>query len=227
MPDAPPDEAVSPEAPPPRPDVPPPLDVPPPQLDVPPPRPDGHSPTAGPRRATFRVMDVLSVSVDLPAQYPTVHLQEAEPPLRDLTFPIGLPEGVALAQALRRVATPRPLTHELFTTALQQLGADIATVRLVGRRGGTYLAELVLSGPRGTVTLPCRPSDGIILALRQPVAAPVVADERLLEGPGDVTPPDEGGLGVVDRVDEGDRSMPEDPADEEGRGDPTGRSASA
>ncbi|MHB1584150.1 MAG: bifunctional nuclease family protein [Acidimicrobiales bacterium] len=170
MPEAPPDEAVSPEAAP----VPPTADAP-----VPPP--------AGPR---FRVMDVLSVALELPGQYPTVHLQEAEPPLRDLVFPIGLPEGTALAHALRRVATPRPLTHELFISALQQLGADVATVRLIGRRAGTYLAELVLSGPRGTLTLPCRPSDGLTLALRQTVPAPVLADERLLEQGGDVEPAD-------------------------------------
>ena len=164
----------------------------------PPPGPDHLDPrgaarepddTGGqPAAASFRVMDVLSVSLDLPAQYPTVHLQEAEPPLRELLFPIGLPEGVALAHALRKVATPRPLTHELFTDALQRLGTDVVTVRLVGRRGGTYLAEMVLAGPRGVVTLPCRPSDGLILALRQVVPAPVVADERLLEASGDVSP---------------------------------------
>lgn len=151
--------------------------------------PDGAGAAGPPEgQSQFRVMDVLSVAIDLPAQHPVVHLQEAEPPLRDLTFPIGLPEGVALAHALRRVSTPRPLTHELFMTALQRLGADVVAVRLVGRTRGTYLAELVLAGPRGTETVPCRPSDGINLALRQPVRAPVLADERLLAGPGDVEP---------------------------------------
>ena len=187
MPDAPPDEAVSPET----------AASPEPSPGTEP-EPEVPATAAGPATAAFRVMDVLSVSVDLPTQYPTVHLQEAEPPMRDLIFPIGLPEGVALAHALRQVTTPRPLTHELFTAALRQLGADVVAVRLVGRRGGTYLAELVLSGPRGTVELPCRPSDGINLALRQPVTAPVLADERLLEGPGDVVPVDGGGPGTVD-----------------------------
>lgn len=178
MPEAPSDEAVSPEAAPAQPAAP---AVPPSAAAV---------PTVGrhPPGARFRVMDVLSVALDLPGQYPTVHLQEAEPPLRDLVFSIGLPEGTALAHALRKVATPRPLTHELFTSALEQLGADVAAVRLIGRHGGTYLAELVLSGPRGTLTLPCRPSDGLTLALRRTVPSPVLADERLLEGGGDVEP---------------------------------------
>ena len=51
-------------------------------------------------------MDVMSVTVELPDQYPLVTLQEAEPPLRELSFRVGLPEGVALAYALRGVSRP-------------------------------------------------------------------------------------------------------------------------
>ena len=53
-------------------------------------------------------------SLELPAQFPTVTLVESEPPLRNLVFPIGLTEGTALALALRKMASPRPMTHELF-----------------------------------------------------------------------------------------------------------------
>jgi len=135
-------------------------------------------------------MDVLGVRVELPEQYPVVILQEAEPPMRELSFRIGMPEGVALAYALRRLSTPRPLTHELLTDVLQRLGADVVAVRLVGRRGGTYLAELDLMAPRGPEVISCRPTDGIAVALRQRVAAPLLADERLLAGEGDVLPPE-------------------------------------
>jgi len=139
-------------------------------------------------KTVFRVMDVLSVAVDLPDQYPVVSLQEAEPPLRELSFRIGMPEGVALGYALRGLATPRPLTHDLFSTVLQRLGADVVAVRLTGRQGATYSAELDLMSMRGREVVPCRPSDGIILALRQPVAAPILADQRLLDRTGDVAP---------------------------------------
>lgn len=137
---------------------------------------------------TFRVMDVVRVTVDLPNQYPVVVLQECESPLRELAFRVGMPEGVALANALRRVEGHRPQTHELLVTALQRLGADVVAVRLVGRTGSTYLAELDLMAARGREVISCRPSDGLVLALRQPTAAPVLADERLLSGEGDVAP---------------------------------------
>ncbi len=136
----------------------------------------------------FRVMDVEDVSLDLPSPYPAVTLVESEPPMRALVFPIGLPEGTALAQALRRMNSRRPMTHELFMQVLQQARIDVIALRLVGRDEGNLLAELDLMTPEGRVRIDCRPSDGIVLALRMPVPAPILVDERLLDEAGDVFP---------------------------------------
>lgn len=147
---------------------------------------DGPSPT--PAGASFRVMHVEDVSLDLPAPYPSVTLVESEPPMRALVFPVGLPEGTALAQALRRVPGRRPMTHELFMQVLQRAHIDVVSVRLTGREEGNLLAELDLMTPSGRELIDCRPSDGLVLALRMPVPAPVLVDERLLEDGGDVLP---------------------------------------
>ncbi len=40
----------------------------------------------------------------------------------------------------------------------------------------------------GRERVDCRPSDGLVLALRMPVPAPILVDERLLEVFGDVVP---------------------------------------
>jgi bifunctional DNase/RNase len=146
---------------------------------------------AGPPPApklSFRVMDVDDVSLDLPSQYPAVTLVEAEPPMRTLVFPVGLPEGTALAQALRRIEGRRPMTHELFMQVLQRARIDVVAVRLTGREEGNLLAELDLMTPAGRERIDCRPSDGVVLALRMPVPAPILVDERLLEEAGDVAP---------------------------------------
>jgi bifunctional DNase/RNase len=136
----------------------------------------------------FRVMDVEDVSLDLPSSYPAVTLVESEPPMRALVFPVGLPEGTAMAQALRRMDSRRPMTHELFMHVLQQARIDVIALRLVGREEGNLLAELDLMTPAGRVRVDCRPSDGIVLALRMPVPAPILVDERLLDEAGDVLP---------------------------------------
>jgi uncharacterized protein len=141
-----------------------------------------------PAPPAFRVMDVDDVSMDLPSPYPTVTLVESEPPMRSLVFPIGLTEGTALALALRRMESPRPMTHELFVQVLQRLRVDVIAVRLTGREQGNYLAELDLMAPAGRERMTCRPSDGLVLALRMPVPAPILVDERLLEQADDVVP---------------------------------------
>lgn len=138
--------------------------------------------------ASFRVMDVEDVSLDLPAQYPSVTLVESGPPMRTLVFPVGVPEGTALAQALRRIPGRRPMTHELFMDVLQRVHIDVVAVRLTGRDEGNLLAELDLMTPTGREVIDCRPSDGLVLALRMPVPAPILVDERLLEDGGDVAP---------------------------------------
>jgi bifunctional DNase/RNase len=142
-------------------------------------------PAVGP---SFRVMAVEDVSLDLPAQYPSVTLVETEPPMRALVFPVGLPEGTALAQALRRIPGRRPMTHELFMEVLQRAHIDVVSVRLTGREEGNLLAELDLMTPGGRELIDCRPSDGLVLAMRMPVPAPVLVDERLLEDGSDVAP---------------------------------------
>ena len=138
--------------------------------------------------AVFRVMEVDEVSLDLPSQYPAVTLVESEPPIRVLVFPVGLPEGTAMAQALRRMEGRRPMTHELFMQVLQRARIDVIAVRLVGREEGNLLAELDLMTPGGREVLDCRPSDGIVLALRMAVPSPILVDERLLDEAGDVVP---------------------------------------
>ena len=140
--------------------------------------------------AAFRVMAVEDVSLDLPSQYPTVTLVETEPPMRTLVFPVGLPEGAAMAQALRRLTSRRPMTHELFMDVLQRAHIDVISVRVVGREEGNLLAEIDLMTPAGGETLDCRPSDGLVLALRMPLPAPILVDERLLETSADVAPID-------------------------------------
>jgi bifunctional DNase/RNase len=169
------------------------VEVEPPAEAAEPAPPDSEAPTFRPIGAAFRVMDVDDVTLELPSQYPAVTLVESGPPNRVLVFPVGLTEGTAMALALRRMEGRRPMTHELFMHVLQRARIDVIAVRLTGREEGNLLAELDLMTPSGRERVDCRPSDGLILALRMPVPSPILVDERLLEEAGDVTPIDDGG----------------------------------
>jgi len=59
---------------------------------------------------------------------------------------VGMTDAVALSHVQRRIPTPRPLTHELMTEVLQRFDIDLVAVRIVGRAGNVYFAELDLRG---------------------------------------------------------------------------------
>jgi hypothetical protein len=101
---------------------------------------------------------------------------------------VGMQDGVGLSHALRRIPTPRPLTHELITDVLSGFDIDVVAIRLVGRQGKTYFAELDLRGRTGRNVYSCRPTDALAIALHQAVPVPILIDSRLFEQEGDVAP---------------------------------------
>ena len=151
----------------------------------------GYTMPTGPTDGSpdFRMVLVSSVTVDLPNQHPAVCLRELETPRRQLTFSVGMQEGVSLSHAMRRIPTPRPLTHELMSGVLQQFDIDLVALRIVGRVGSVHFAELDLRGTGGRSVHSCRPTDGLILALHQPVQVPILVDARLLQSVDDLPPP--------------------------------------
>jgi bifunctional DNase/RNase len=76
-----------------------------------------------------------------------------------------------------------------MSQVLQGFDIDVVAVRMVGRQGAVYFAELDLRGRTGRTVLSCRPSDGLTVALLQPAGVPILIDRRLLEADGDVAPP--------------------------------------
>jgi bifunctional DNase/RNase len=129
-------------------------------------------------------LSFATIEVQLPDTNPVVVLQEADLPYRQLRITIGQTEGVAIAYAWREIPTPRPLTHQLFTDLLRSFGLTIAVLRITEAHGASFSAELVVNGRPGERVLPCRPSDGIALALRQPITVPIVAAAEVMDQAG-------------------------------------------
>jgi bifunctional DNase/RNase len=129
---------------------------------------------------TFRVTEVVSVTVALPETHAQVQLSETEAPYRVLAFPVGLTEGAALAAAIEGSVGARPTTHELFAEVLGRTGVEVIALRLTRRDAGVLCAEIDLMGPRGREIVECRPSDGLVLCHRQMVTAPILVAEGLL-----------------------------------------------
>ena len=128
-------------------------------------------------------MSLLGVRVEVPTNQPIVLLRE-ERGARYLPIFIGAPEATAIAYALQGVETPRPMTHDLFTTVLDELGAVLEQVEITGLEDGTFFAELVLRHGDDVIRLSARPSDALALAVRQVLPVPIVAAEAVVDEAG-------------------------------------------
>ena len=129
----------------------------------------------------YRVMTVGSVRFDLGDSSPQIHLMEEESPYRNISIAVALGEAQSLHKALVGEEGLRPSTHELMTSVIARLQADIIAVRILRHENGVFYSELDLMTARGREQLDCRTSDGVILAIRQPVAAPILCAEEVLQ----------------------------------------------
>jgi bifunctional DNase/RNase len=133
-----------------------------------------------PNEVVFRVMTVGSVRFDLGTPSPQIHLVEEESPYRNVSISVALADAQSLHNALIGAVGVRPSTHELTSTIIAQLRADIIAVRILRNEGGVFYSELDLMTPSGRERFDCRTSDGVILAIRQAVAAPILCAEEVL-----------------------------------------------
>src|SRR6266702_2392276 len=84
----------------------------------------------------------------------------------DRSFPIviGIFEATSIDRRVRGQQSPRPLTHDLIASAIEQLGGDFQDVFISELREHTYYAKLRIRTDGEVVEVDCRPSDAIALA---------------------------------------------------------------
>lgn len=86
---------------------------------------------------------------------------------RILPIVIGLNEASAIKLKLSGFNPPRPLTHDLLHTMIENLDAAIDKVIIDKLEENTFHAKLVLKTASGEVkVIDARPSDSIALAVR-------------------------------------------------------------
>ncbi|MGQ9730264.1 MAG: bifunctional nuclease family protein [Candidatus Zipacnadales bacterium] len=96
---------------------------------------------------------------------------------------IGIAEAQAIVMKMQDQKYPRPLTHDLLKSVIEETGYVVDQVRVTKLDNGTFHARIDLSGPKGMLEIDARPSDAIALALRCDVGiyvAQEVLDEAAL-----------------------------------------------
>jgi hypothetical protein len=92
---------------------------------------------------------------------------------------VGIYEANAIALEIEKVATPRPMTHDLMKSVLLGLDASIRKVVVSELRDDTFYALIWMERNGEVITVDSRPSDALALALR--LDCPIYVDDSVLK----------------------------------------------
>lgn len=92
---------------------------------------------------------------------------------------IGFAEASAISDGLQANDIGRPLTHDLMLDVIEELGGRVNKIEVTDLDESTYLADVHLDTPRGTVSIDARPSDSLALAAR--TNAPISVSQAVFE----------------------------------------------
>ena len=92
---------------------------------------------------------------------------------------VGVFEANAIALEIEKVATPRPMTHDLIKNVLTGLDTGVHKVVVTELKEDTFYAVIWLEREGRVISVDSRPSDALALALR--VDCPIFVDDEVLK----------------------------------------------
>ncbi len=129
----------------------------------------------------FIEMEVKGVRLDALGQNSVVILADKEGK-KALPIWIGPLEAHAIDRELKNITPPRPLTHDLLHSILNQVHAKVKEVKIIELKEQTYYAILFLTLEKQVMEIDARPSDAIILALKS--KTPILVSSKILDDQG-------------------------------------------
>jgi bifunctional DNase/RNase len=98
---------------------------------------------------------------------------------RSFPIVIGIAEAFAIDRRLKGIRTPRPLTHELLATVVEQLGGQLEKIIINDLREHTFYSQLIIRQNGRLIEVDSRPSDAIALGVASDV--PIYVEEHVLQ----------------------------------------------
>ena len=92
---------------------------------------------------------------------------------------VGMYEANAIALEIEKVATPRPMTHDLIRNLLFGLEADVKKIVVSDLKEDTFYAVIWLEKAGQLISVDSRPSDALAIALR--LDCPIYVEEAVLK----------------------------------------------
>ncbi|MBM7559430.1 bifunctional nuclease family protein [Marinitoga litoralis] len=125
----------------------------------------------------FKKVDVITMGLDKISNSPVVFLRIENTHL-GIPIWIGACEATFLALAINEQETPRPLTHDLIISILENEGYSINRVEIHNMEENIYYANIILEKGGIETTIDSRPSDALILAVKKRV--PIYIKDKII-----------------------------------------------
>jgi uncharacterized protein len=99
------------------------------------------------------------------------------------TFPIliGIFEATSIDRRVKQHQAPRPLTHDLLVSVVENLGGEFQDVVINELRDHTYFAKLRIRHDGELIEVDARPSDAIAVAVTCDPTLPIYVAEEVLD----------------------------------------------
>ena len=110
-------------------------------------------------------VEIKGLMLDPSSNVPIVILRDIQSQLF-LPIWIGVFEANAIALRLEGVEPPRPMTHDLLRSVLEQLGGHVEKIVISDLKESTFFALIHVQNHDRKVAIDARPSDAIAIALR-------------------------------------------------------------
>lgn len=122
-------------------------------------------------------MTVRGIALDPITNMPIIILKDQDEK-RALPIWVGIFEANAIALELEKIATPRPMTHDLIKNILDGVGASVQQIVINDLKENTFFAVIEVNYNGNVVNIDSRPSDAIALALR--LNAPIFVTDKVV-----------------------------------------------
>lgn len=99
------------------------------------------------------------------------------------SFPIliGIFEATIINRRLLEDPPPRPLTHQLLKSAIEELGGEVQDIVVNSLRDHTYYAVVRIRKDGELIEVDSRPSDAIALSVQFDPPKPIYVNQEVLD----------------------------------------------
>ena len=125
-------------------------------------------------------MELARIIISEIAEQQVIYLREVD---GERVFPIliGIFEATSIDRRVKNEIPPRPLTHDLLKSAIEELGGEVQDVVITNLLDHTYYAVIRIRKDGELIEVDSRPSDAIALSVHYTPHLPIYVKDTVID----------------------------------------------